>query len=117
VEDDDGIRRLAARTLRDHGYEVIEATNGAEALAAWEQHGARVDVLLTDVVMPGMTGVELVERIAARGDATRVVLMSGYADPESVGRVQSPGAVGFVEKPFTQAALLRAVRSALDGWD
>jgi two-component system, cell cycle sensor histidine kinase and response regulator CckA len=114
VEDEEAVRRLAVRTLREHGYQVLEARNGSEALEIWGKRGAAIDVLLTDIVMPGMTGVELAEKIAARGQPPAVVLMSAYASPDTVGRAaQSSGAPQFVEKPFKQAALLRAVRQAL----
>jgi signal transduction histidine kinase len=108
VEDSAPLRQLTRRVLEDAGYRVAEAESGSEALA-----DGPPDLLLTDVVMPGMSGRELAEAIWARAPGLPVVLMSGYTD-DVVVRDGLPGA-RFLEKPFTRAQLLCCVRAALDG--
>jgi CheY-like chemotaxis protein len=108
VEDSAPLRALTRRVLEDAGYRVTEAESGTEALA-----NGPPDLLLTDVVMPGMSGRELAETIWERVPGLPVVLMSGYTD-DVVVRHGLPGA-GFLEKPFTRAQLLCCVRAALDG--
>jgi PAS domain S-box-containing protein len=107
VEDEDAVRRLTCRILSRHGYRVLEAANGQRALATWNEHGGNIDLLLTDVVMPGMSGKELAERIGIEP-----VFMSGYTD-DVVLRHGVEG-LRLVQKPFDADTLLAAVRSALD---
>jgi CheY-like chemotaxis protein len=112
VEDDPRVRHLAQRVLELHGYEVVDAAGGAEALEVPSR--APFDLLLTDVVLPGMSGRELFEALAARHPGLRVLFMSGYAaDALAHHRVSELGAP-FLEKPFAVAALVQAVRDALD---
>jgi two-component system cell cycle sensor histidine kinase/response regulator CckA len=112
VEDEVAVRDIAQRLLHRAGYRVLVASNGADALRLLAQDGEPVDVLLSDVVMPVMGGVELASSAAARWPALRVVLMSGYADTD-VGAIGQHGvAQGFVAKPFTAESLLGAVRDA-----
>jgi two-component system cell cycle sensor histidine kinase/response regulator CckA len=109
VEDQDPVRRQAVRILSAEGYEVREAAGGDEALAAWEP----IDLLVTDLVMPGMSGSELAARARAREPALRVVYMSGHTDDELVRAGAREGDIAFVQKPFTREALLAAVAEAL----
>jgi two-component system, cell cycle sensor histidine kinase and response regulator CckA len=115
VEDESAIRQLLQKVLESKGYTVIACDRGEAALQVLESRPAPVHLLLTDVVMPGMTGPELAARIAAIRPATRVLLMSGYAD-----RVAQEG-VGFdkrwplIEKPFKPDAVARTIREVLDG--
>jgi CheY-like chemotaxis protein len=113
VEDEIAVRRLARRVLRSKGYVVLEAANGREALRLISQHAGRLDLLLTDVVMPGMSGPELAERLAREQVGLRVLYMSGYAD-EAIGHhgVLEPG-VEFLQKPFTPQDLAQRVREVL----
>jgi PAS domain S-box-containing protein len=111
VEDQDPVRRQACRILRDHGYEVRDAPGADEALADWQD----TDVLVTDVVMPGMTGHELAEIAAERSPALRVVFMSGHTEDVLVRDGARMGEITFVQKPFTRDSLLRAVEEALAG--
>jgi PAS domain S-box-containing protein len=109
VEDQDPVRRQACRILDDHGYAVRDAASGNEALERWEP----VDVLVTDVVMPGMSGQQLAERARERSPDLRVVFMSGHTDDMLVHDGARHGDIAFVQKPFTRASLLRAVEEAL----
>ena len=109
VEDQEPVRRQACRILAAHGYEVTEAPGGEEALAAWEE----VDVLVTDVVMPGMTGQQLAQMAVERNPDLRVVYMSGHTEDVLVRDGARARNLAFVQKPFTRATLLRAVEDAL----
>jgi PAS domain S-box-containing protein len=113
TEDEDAVREMAARILRRGGYEVLMAAGGDEALAVLADPDRRVDLLLTDVVMPGMSGKELAERAATVRPALPTLFMSGYSQ-EFVGhRILDPG-VWLVEKPFTADALLVRVSEVLE---
>lgn len=114
VEDEAAILSVTATTLRRQGYQVLTASNGLEALQVLEAHGAPVDVLVTDIVMPGMDGRELHRRVASRWPGVRVLYVSGYtADVLSTHGVV-PDDVHFLTKPFTAAEFTRRVREALD---
>jgi signal transduction histidine kinase len=113
VEDEDIIRNLVARTLREHGYEVVEARYASEALERWAERRDEIALVLTDIVMPGMSGVELAARLDAERPEVRIVLMSGFADPIAGHHVEAPRTAGFLEKPFTPSELLRCMRAAL----
>ena len=109
VEDQDPVRRQACRILEAHGYAVRDAPSADEALAAWEP----IDVLVTDVVMPGMSGQQLAEEARARIPGLRVVFMSGHTDDMLVRDGARQRDIAFVQKPFTRESLLRAVEQAL----
>jgi two-component system cell cycle sensor histidine kinase/response regulator CckA len=113
VEDEEQVREPTCRTLAHRGYVVLEASNGDEALAIASKHDGVIDLLLTDVVMPGMSGKELAEQLGrARGDM-RVLFMSGYlADLLERGAIAA--GIPFLEKPFTAVQLLKEVRRALE---
>jgi two-component system, cell cycle sensor histidine kinase and response regulator CckA len=113
VEDEAVVRNLARRVLRDSGYRVIEARSGEEALRLAGEHPDRIDLLLTDVVMPGMNGRELADRLGEIRPGTRVVFMSGYTEDVILKRGVS-GDLAFLAKPFTPPMLARSVREALD---
>ncbi len=111
VEDEDLVREMAATVLRMQGYEVIEAANGVDALARWDEVGERVDVLLTDLLMPGgMTGDELILRLREKRPDLRVVLSSGHGGSSAAHRLEG---VCFVPKPYTLESLNGALRRAL----
>ena len=114
VEDEPAIREVMRRMLTRHGYEVMVAETGEAAISLAEDLSRRVDVVITDVVMPGMMGREITERIAAMRPDTKLIYMSGYAQAvlDSRGRLEE-GRV-LVEKPFTETSLLTAIREALD---
>ena len=107
VEDEPAVRRLTCRILTREGYKVLEAADGPRALDTWDAHPSEIDLLLTDVVMPGMSGKELAERLGIEP-----VFMSGYTD-DVMSRHGMDG-LRLVQKPFDAQTLLGAVRSALD---
>jgi PAS domain S-box-containing protein len=113
VEDADDLREITTLILTKHGYQVITAANGLEALAAVKNHPGTIDLLLTDVVMPHMHGPELVERIAASQPEIRVLYMSGYAQPMVDNGGTLKDGVLLIEKPFTEPVLLDGVEHAL----
>jgi CheY-like chemotaxis protein len=113
VEDDESVREFARRTLESCGYTVLTAAGGVEALALARRTSARIDVLLTDIVMPQLNGPQLVERFTAAHPAPCVIYMSGYADDAIMQLEIDPGTT-FLRKPFTQHVLARVIRDALD---
>jgi PAS domain S-box-containing protein len=114
VEDEDMVRSLVRTTLERLGYGVLEARHGKEALELAEQRGGAIDLLLTDVVMPGMGGPEVARRLSATCPGLRVLYLSGYAAIESKHRAGTPLAP-LLQKPFALDALARKVREVIDG--
>jgi PAS domain S-box-containing protein len=108
VDDDPGVRNLASAMLRRSGYTVIEAGDGTEAEQIAVAHVGEIHVLLTDIVMPGIRGPELAQRVRSVRPSTRVVYMSGFRDTEPLADVDRGEAI-FLEKPFVRAALLGAI--------
>jgi hypothetical protein len=109
VEDQEPVRRQACRILEAHGYDVIGAGAAEEALEGWQP----VDVLVTDIVMPGMTGQQLAQIATERNPDLRVVYMSGHTEDVLVRNGARARNIAYVQKPFTRASLLRAVEDAL----
>jgi PAS domain S-box-containing protein len=114
VEDEDSVRRLAKQILETCGYEVYEASNGAAAFSEFEKEWAEIDLLVTDVVMPGMGGRELSEMARERRPDLKVLFTSGYTDDAVVRRGILDEGHNFLQKPFTFDALARKVRTVLD---
>jgi CheY-like chemotaxis protein len=114
AEDEASLRRLTRATLEQSGYQVLEAKDGVEALAVSEACDRPIDLLLTDVVMPGMGGLALARELTRRRPEMKVVYMSGYTG-QGVG-TQGPIDPGsdFLSKPFTRVVLARKIREALD---
>jgi CheY-like chemotaxis protein len=114
VEDEDMLRHFACRVLRTKGYTVLEAANGGEALLTCEQHSRRIHLVITDVVMPRMSGHELVERVKTILPQLRILYMSGYTDDAVIRHGVYGNGSAFLQKPFTPQALLAKVREVLD---
>ncbi len=115
VEDEAALRDVAGRILSGAGYHVLTADGGSQALELAALHDGVIDLLVSDVVMPGMLGKELAERLVDVRPDTRVLYMSGYAQPVLASQGTLDPGVALLEKPFTAAALLSAVRRRLDG--
>ncbi|MFO8071798.1 MAG: PAS domain S-box protein [Polyangia bacterium] len=114
VEDEQMVRRIAERVLRASGYRVLSAANAGEALLICEQHDGEIDLVLTDMVMPQMSGEQLAERLAERWPKIRVLYMSGYTGDEIAQHGSLDPEIHFVSKPFTASELAGKVRAALD---
>jgi len=113
VDDEEGVRKLVFAVLKSNGYDVVEAANGNSALAAYEKNGHKIDMVLTDVVMPQMSGFELGKQLQERAPALKILYMSGYRDNAiGAGATDTPRA--FLHKPFTPDVLLAKVREVLD---
>jgi two-component system cell cycle sensor histidine kinase/response regulator CckA len=114
VEDDEAVSQLAVRVLRLAGYSVLTASSGAEAMQILERHGKPVHLVLTDIVMPGMSGPDLAAQLGEISPRTKIIFTSGYTD-DSIVNQQLPGAAAhFIAKPYTTADLTRTVREVLD---
>ncbi|MFA5140816.1 MAG: response regulator [Elusimicrobiota bacterium] len=115
VEDEPVIRRLAERTLADRGYEVLTAADGPEALRALKHRGKPVDLVVTDLVLPGMSGREMARDISRRKLSSRTLYISGYAGDAVVRHGALEPGLAFLEKPFSPESLLCRLREVLDG--
>jgi len=113
VEDEDAVRALAREVLRRHGYIVLEARHGIDALRIAERHIDDIHLLISDVVMPHMSGRELAERLCSVRPTMKVLFMSGYTDHAVMNRALTPGSA-FLQKPFTPETFARKVRDVLD---
>jgi two-component system, cell cycle sensor histidine kinase and response regulator CckA len=114
VEDEDAVRELIAETLVSDGYRVLKARHGAEALLISEQHAGPLHLLLTDIVMPHMSGRELADRITPTRPDTKILFISGYTDDVIARHRISETDTYFLQKPFTPDTLARKVRQVLD---
>jgi CheY-like chemotaxis protein len=114
VEDADRVRAVVREILEMHGYSVIEGRRGAEALTLSARHPGPIHLLLTDVVMPEMSGRELAERLLPTRPAMRVLYMSGYTDDAIVRHGVVDAGMALITKPFTPDALVETVRATLD---
>jgi two-component system, cell cycle sensor histidine kinase and response regulator CckA len=117
VEDEESVRRLAVLALREHGYRVIEAGNGAEALRTLGTYKGTIDLVVTDVVMPVMGGRQLVEALRPLRPEARVLYVSGYTDDAVIRHGVQRADVAFLQKPYTPSDLAEKVRRVLDGRD
>jgi two-component system, cell cycle sensor histidine kinase and response regulator CckA len=113
VEDEPALRQLAVLMIERLGYRVVETADGKQAIEAVVEKGVRPDVVLTDVVIPGMGGPALVDHLRAILPELRVIYMSGYTDDAISRRGIIEAGVNFLQKPFTMSALATMLRTAL----
>ncbi|HSS18732.1 MAG TPA: PAS domain S-box protein [Pyrinomonadaceae bacterium] len=114
VEDEDMVRNLASELLEDSGYVVIKANGGEEAIKLCREHGAPIDLLITDVVMPKISGKEVAAQLRVIHPETKVLFMSGYTDQAIVHHGIVDSDIAFIQKPFSEQALAQKVRDVLD---
>jgi DNA-binding NtrC family response regulator len=114
VEDDQDVRQLTSTILKRQGYNLLEAQSGAEAMLVLASHEGPVDLLLTDVIMPNMSGSDLYELVAEKYPETKVLYMSGYTDNVIAHQGILKKGVKFIQKPFTVQGLGVKVREVLD---
>ena len=113
TEDEQDVREIAREFLESGGYKVIEAKNGKEAITIAAEHRGKIDLLVTDMVMPGMTGQELAVRLQQEHSGLSVVFMSGYSEHAATEMANADPSVRLLTKPFSRGAILRTVREIL----
>jgi CheY-like chemotaxis protein len=114
VEDEPDVRSYLVETLQDLNYRVREAPDGASALALFDDDPFRIDLLLTDIVMPGMNGRQLADQLLSRQPGLRVLFMTGYSRNAIVHQGRLDPGVSLLQKPLTQAMLAAKIRDILD---
>jgi two-component system, cell cycle sensor histidine kinase and response regulator CckA len=113
VEDEEGLRGLNARGLKSRGYNVLEAGNGVEAIEAIERHPGKIDLVISDVVMPEMDGPALLKELRQRGLELKIIFVSGYAEEAFAKSLPEAGQFEFLPKPFTLKQLIAKVKDTL----
>jgi two-component system, cell cycle sensor histidine kinase and response regulator CckA len=113
VDDEQAVRSIVVKILRRAKYNVLEAENGEAALTIAESHPGKIDLLLSDMYMPGLRGPEVAQALAPKCPGIRVLFMSGYADQDSRSGV--PAGANFLNKPFSGKELVTAVEAVLNG--
>ncbi len=115
VEDEDPVREYITAGLRRHGFSVLGAANGADAVRIAQQHSGRIDVLLADIILPGMPGHEVAGVLRVQRPELRAVFISGYDKDALAGQGWLSEDMVFLAKPFTVESMVDAVRAALAG--
>jgi two-component system, cell cycle sensor histidine kinase and response regulator CckA len=113
VEDEDSVRAFAVRALQSRGYTVVEADSGEAGLEVIDNDKDGFELILSDVVMPEMDGPTMLAEIRKRGNTTRFIFMSGYAEDAFERALETPNDYGFLQKPFSLKQLLEKVKDAL----
>ena len=114
VEDEDPVREVTACLLKFLGYKVLQASGAEEALNLVRGNGSKIDILLTDVVMPAMSGLKLAEAFLAVKPSTKVLFQSGHTEDTVIQNGIWPAEVAFLQKPFTMNGLAKKIRFLLD---
>jgi CheY-like chemotaxis protein len=114
IEDETAVRALVRVVLEANGYTVLEAPDGESALRLCAQHAEAIDLVITDLVMPSMSGIEIADRVVALRPGTKVLYMSGFTRDVAVQHAVQAGSAAYLQKPFTPLSLARAARQALD---
>ena len=115
VEDEEYVRSLVRRSLQSKGYTVLEARNGQDALDVAQQHEGTINLLITDMVMPGMNGRDLAERLTPLRPEMKILYMSGYANDAIMQHGVLDSGSAMLQKPFTSKALANKVRQVIEG--
>ncbi|MGH9487166.1 MAG: response regulator [Terriglobales bacterium] len=115
AEDEEIVRKLVVEVLARAGYDVLAAANGILALEAARAHPGAIHLLISDVAMPAMTGLELARQIGQLHPDIRILLISGYSDPTAVEDLKQQAGFAYLRKPFTPQTLLQQARRLLDG--
>ena len=110
VEDEEGLRGLNARGLTSRGYTVLQAANGLEAVEAFDNHAGKIDLVVSDVVMPEMDGPTLLTRLRSRDPSVKIIFVSGYAEEAFEKHLPEGEKYSFLAKPFTLKQLVGAVK-------
>lgn len=113
VEDEDAVRAFASRALASRGYQVLEADSGETALAVFAENENKIDLVLSDVVMPEMDGPTLLKELRKRGAKTKIVFISGYAEDAFEKNLEGQTDFAFLPKPFSLKQLAEAVKEAM----
>jgi len=114
VDDDEGVRNVGRRQLAKLGFAALTAASGAEALTVYSQRHAEISLVLLDLTMPGMGGVETYREMIRINPAAKVILTSGYDEQESINRFTGEGLAGFVQKPYMLVELAAKIKEVLD---
>jgi two-component system, cell cycle sensor histidine kinase and response regulator CckA len=113
VEDDDQVRTFIRTLLANNGYTVLEARTGMEGLKIAESEGSQVDLLLSDMLLPELSGFDLAQKVVERNPSVKVLFMTGYVEGDIVQRCISELGASFLDKPFKPSALLARVENAI----
>lgn len=113
VEDDDQVRNLIRTLLTNNGYSVLEARNGREGLDVAESEGNKIDLLLSDMLLPELSGFDLAQKVIERNPTMKVLFMTGYVEGDIVQRCISELGASFLDKPFQPNVLLSRVKDAI----
>ena len=114
VDDDMLVCKSLGRTLRKLGFEVLVASGGAEALELYKEHGPQIEIVLLDVIMPGMGGLEVFKALKQLDPRVRVLISSGYSEEATTEALMEQGALGFLKKPYDMDKLRSEIAAALD---
>ena len=114
VEDEVSVQTVVGRLLRKLGYAVLIADDGLEGASVFEERSNDIDLIITDIVMPGQTGIEMADELRRSNPGLKILFISGYAGPEA-GSINGPLPQPFLPKPFSVEELAESVRAILDG--